>query len=269
MTPRRLRLSVAAILAACLALGLLAPPLPVSLPLRPTIVWAQSASNTQFGSNDNAGSASATIAAVNVTAGELLVTFVFNRQNAGQVTNGTATHGATSLGTPAIDDSAGDGVNVTVFCTLGLSGSQTVTVPFSASTLWHMYAVRIASPNTTTPCGTPSLASGGSSATAVSAAVSTASASDLVISAVLVRDLFAATLTPDAGQTQLLESTGTAAFASGTSTEPGTGGSVTSGWTWTGGIENRIVVMNLPATAGGGGGSQPAGSRRLRLFVGD
>lgn len=217
-------------------------------------VWAQTVTSTQFGSEDNVGGTSATIAAVNVTAGEALVTIVFLRQNAGQTTNGTATHGGTSLGTPLIDDSAGDGIDVTVFCTLGLSGSQTVTVPLSAAgTLWHMYAIRVSSPNVTTPCGTPTLASGGSAATAISAAVSTIGSSDLVVSAVLVRDKFASTLAPDAGQTQLDEHDG-ASYASATATEPGTGGSVTSGWTWTGGIEDRIVVFNMRAVAGGGGG---------------
>jgi len=206
-------------------------------------------SNTQFGSDDNVGSAAATIANVNITSGEALLVFGFNRQNAGQVAN-SATHGGSSL--TEVGQSAGDGINVVVYGATGLSGNQTVTINYSASTLWHIFAIRLASAHATTPFGTPSFNSGGAAATSVSATVSSV-VDDLVISGVLCRDLVAASLAPDGGQTELLESTGTASYASSTSSEPGAS-SVTSGFSWTPAIESRIVVVNIANAAGGGGG---------------
>jgi hypothetical protein len=203
-------------------------------------------SNTQFGVEDNVGGTAGTIASVNVTAGEALLVLAFNRQNAGQTAT-SATHGGSSL--TVIDQSAGDGINVVAYGATGLSGSQTVTVNYSASTLWHMFAIRLASAHASAPFGTPSFNSGGAAGTAVSATVSSATG-DLVISGVLVRDLLAASLAPDGGQTELLESTGAASYASSTSSEAGAA-SVTSGFTWTGGIESRIVVINIVASAAG------------------
>jgi hypothetical protein len=175
-------------------------------------------SNTQFGVEDNVGSTAGTIAAVNITAGEALLVFSFNRQNAGQTAT-SATHGGSSL--TLIDSSVGDGINVAVYGAVpGLSGSQTVTVNYSASTLWHVYAIRLASTHASAPFGTPSFNSGGAAGTAVSATVSSA-VNDLVIAGVLVRQQVEASLAPDGGQTELLESTGTASYASSTSSEAG------------------------------------------------
>lgn len=202
-------------------------------------------------------STTATIANVNAS-GSGLIVVVGWRQNAGQ-TISSITHGATNL---AACDSVftGAGIGLHYWFSTSASGSQTVTVTMSANAETHVYAVVLTGSHASAPCAAATQS--GTSVTAAAMSTSVTS-TGLLLSTAFVRDQVAASLAPDAGQTELQELQD-ANFTSGISSEGGSG-SITSGYTWTGSVNAAILNIPIAAAAGGGGGTN---KRRMLLGVG-
>lgn len=194
-----------------------------------------------------AASTTVTIANVDANGSGLIVAVAF-RQNSAQTITGV-THGATNLTACAALSVEGPGVGTQYWYSTSASGSQTVTATMSASADPHMYAVVLTGSHATNPCSGTQVG-GGVTGTALSATVTS---TGLVLSTIFVRAQVAASLAPDAGQTELHEQQD-GNFTSGISSEGGSG-SIASGYTWTGSFIGAILNMPIAAAAGGGGGS--------------